>query len=167
VGVVNTLVSTTDLLDFPGAPFLSLWVDIAAASVRAEAGWHIAPEVTETITVESWGGRELFLPSRRVVSVATVGTYDEWSLYPGEMLYRRGGWPVGRLSVTLTHGYAQVPVDLLPLIAARAASASKLRDPAVSTLSVGQVQTSYFRPAGPVATADPVLARYSVRVGVA
>jgi len=164
--VANTLVSTSDLMDFPGAPFQEVLVDVAAASVRSEAGWHIAPVVTETIAVRSYGGRELLLPSRRVVSVASVGTWTDWVLQSEGVLYRHVGWPLGVLEVTFTHGFASVPVELLPVLAARAAGAGRLRDPAVSATSVGQVQVSYFRDAA-TAGIDSAVARYSVRVGVA
>jgi hypothetical protein len=164
--VANTLVSTSDLMDFPGSPFQETRVDIAAASVRSDAGWHIAPVVTETITVRSYGGRELLLPSRRVVSVASVGTLTDWVLQSEGVLYRHVGWPVGVLEVTFTHGFGSVPVELLPVLAARAAGAARLRDPAVSATSVGQVQVSYRDTTATIAT-DPVIARYSVRVGVA
>lgn len=164
--MANTLVSTSDLRDFPGSPFSETAVDVAAASVRSEAGWHIAPVVTETITVRSYGGRELLLPTRRVVSVASAGTWTDWVVQPEGVLYRHVGWPAGVYEVTLTHGFDSVPVELLPVLAGRAAGAVRLRDPAVSATSVGQVQVSFFR--GDAATGpDSVVGRYSVRVGVA
>jgi hypothetical protein len=48
--MANTLVSPYDLEDFPGAPFSDTLVDAAVSEIRGEAGWHIAPQVTETLT---------------------------------------------------------------------------------------------------------------------
>lgn len=123
------LVSASDLTDFPGAPFPLMLVAAASASVRADAGWHIAPVVTETLTLDSDGGRFLVLPTLRLVSVVSVtdvtGTagwlLDGWRRTQSGALYRANGWPAGysAVEVTLTHGYTSVPADLLPVIAAR------------------------------------------------
>jgi hypothetical protein len=164
---VNTLVSASDLADFPGSPLEPIWVDIAAADVRREAGWHIAPVLTETLTVEAFGGRHLVLPSRRVVSVASVVSpyysSTDWTLEDG-YLFRAVGWS-GTYQVTLTHGYDSCPVDLLPVLAGRATNAARRRDPSVASTTVGQIQTSYFQ--NVTSGSDPVVTRYSVKVGVA
>jgi hypothetical protein len=164
---VTTLVSPTDLQSFPGAPFDPMAVEIAARSVQREAGWHIAPVITETVTVEAFGGRQLLLPSRRVVSVASVVspyyTSTDWTLEDG-YLFRAVGWS-GAYQVTLTHGYDSIPVDLLPVIASRAKNVASQRDPAVQSVTTGQISTSYFQ--NFTATGDPVVGSYSVRVGVA
>ena len=165
--MANTLVTPTDLAAFPGGPFSDQMVDIAAADVRAEAGWHIAPEVTETVRVRAYG-RWLHLPSRRVLSVASVTrngtTVTGWEL-DGDSLHRRSGWS-GAYEVTLRHGLEATPQDLLPVLASRARSVTNPRDPAVSQRSVGQVQESYRETVG-TATADPVVARYALPDGVA
>lgn len=157
----NTLVTGSDLIDFQGAPFLDQWIDIAAAEVRAQAGWHIAPQVTETISVESYGGRELVIPSKRVVSVASVGTLSGWELRDG-VVYRSVGWPTGLHLITLTHGYAACPPDLLPVVvkAIRAAQVTDRND--VKTSTEGPYSVTYRD----VVTSDPVVNRYSVKVGV-
>ena len=56
----------------PGAPFDELLVEMAQESVRADAGWHIAPVRTETLYLTGHGGAYLPIPSRRIVSVSAV-----------------------------------------------------------------------------------------------
>jgi hypothetical protein len=126
------LVVAADLDDFPGAPFADSVVQSAGETVRAEAGWHIAPEVTETLTVDSDGGRHLLLPTLRLVDVTeirdvtgnTPRVLTNWRQSGKGILYREGGWPAGlsALEVDLTHGYAECPSALLPAVAAYAQS---------------------------------------------
>jgi hypothetical protein len=121
------LVSVADLADFPGAPFVETRVESAGEAVRAEAGWHIAPVLTETLTVDGEGGHLLFLPSLRVLEVTEIRdvTYDEprvitgWRKSKRGVIYRAGGWPVGfeSIEVDVVHGYAACPAELLPVIA--------------------------------------------------
>src|SRR5215217_4106802 len=105
--MANALVDLSDLAAYPGVDRLEQnWLDTAAAKVRAKAEWHIAPEVDETLTdIYSAGSYHIALPSRRVVSVASVtiaGTvYTGWSLRPGPSLYLASGWPEGYASVHL------------------------------------------------------------------
>ena len=119
------------LLDaFPGGPFPTRIIAAASASVRADCHWHIAPVVTETVTVDGARSTLLLLPTLRVVSVATVRVHVsgdvwlpivDWRPANAGMLYRPDGWLFGPASiqVTMTHGYEDTPVDLLPVIAAR------------------------------------------------
>ena len=117
----NTLVTPFDLADFPGAPFDDIMVDIAAAQVRAEAGWHIAPVVTETLRINTWGGYDLRIPSLRIVSISEIRVdgvaYDasDWSAIPYG-IYRYAGWPTGVVEVDLVHGFDDTPLDLLPVL---------------------------------------------------
>ena len=163
--MVNTLVSAADLMDFPGAPYPVSKIDVAAAAVRAEAGWHIAPVVTETITVGTWGGLDVVLPSLRVVSVTAVrsagSVVADWILEPGGFLYLRKGWGIGFIEVDLVHGYDSTPKDLFPLLASLAARTT--RDPDVQTQTIGQVSISYRN----VASTDPTLSKYKLPPGIA
>jgi hypothetical protein len=126
------LASPDDLVSFPGAPFAEALVKAAGESVRRDAGWHIAPEVTETLVLDSEGGRQLFLPTLRDalsavvevrdVSGSTPKVLDGWRLAgSAAVLHRAGGWPqgLGVIEVELTHGYEACPAELLPAIAAR------------------------------------------------
>lgn len=124
------LVVAADLNDFPGAPFAESVVESAGEAVRAEAGWHIAPEVTETLTVDSDGSPHLLLPTLHLVEVtevrdvtgSTPRTITNWRQSGKGILYRAGGWPAGlsALEVDLTHGYTECPPALLPAVAAYA-----------------------------------------------
>jgi hypothetical protein len=97
------LVTPEDLIDFPGAPYAWPVVESASEAVRAEAGWHIAPSVTETLTVDSDGGRILFLPTMlltevsevRDVSGETPRVITGWRKSRTGMLIHPGGWPTG------------------------------------------------------------------------
>lgn len=173
--MANTLIAPVELSEFPGAPYSDGMVDIAAASVRAEAGWHIAPEVTETIEVDSYGGTLLIIPSRRIVSVTEIRNMTSsaevvtgWSRLRGG-LYRRSGWPAGVLEIDLTHGYATTPEDLKPILAARARNATDPRDPSLAqkTTTRGPFTDSETYRDGAASTVDPTIARYAVLAGVA
>lgn len=124
----NTLVTPEELADFPGAPFSDAAVDAVVARIRREAGWHIAPERTETVTVDGTATRLLPLPTleltdvtevRDVTAPASPVVVPDWRAARAGMIRRSGGWPRGYLSVAadITHGYAECPADLLPVIA--------------------------------------------------
>src|SRR5690349_17879952 len=91
----------------------------AEAEVRGYCGWHVAPSVTEEVTVEGDGGSVLLLPSLRVTAVASVIDEDgnavtDWKVRRNGVLRRAGGWRCGvEYTVTLTHGYDQPPADLV------------------------------------------------------
>ena len=124
------LTTAAELADYPGSPYLETLVSSAAASVRDEAGWHIAPLVTETLVLDSQGGRRLILPSLQIDSVAEVRdvTGDTPAVLEGWRLSRRAcflylekGWPTGvaAVEVDLTHGCEACPEDLLAVVAER------------------------------------------------
>lgn len=89
----------------------------ASRAIRKYCGWHVFPEITETLKLDGPGGRELDLPSMHVTDVASVSqhgdvvdasTYD-WSELGGIKL-RRGWWTdrYRAIDVTLTHGWNEV-----------------------------------------------------------
>lgn len=165
----NSLVDPLDINDFPGAPFTEAAVDAAAASMRGTAQWHIAPEVTETVTVDGVSGQVLVLPTLKIVSVSEIRDVTDggsevitgWEIRRQSMLTRRQGWPcgIGSIEVDLTHGFASTPADLFP-VAAEAAQLSQAT--AVSQKSVGSFSVSY-RPYLSVAAND-TLRRYSIHL---
>lgn len=92
----------------------------AVAAARAFCGWHIAPSVTQTVTLDGGWSSVLILPSLHVTAVASVVndgtpiTAPDWS--PAGMV-RRGDCGVwsGKyqgVTVTFTHGYDRLPMDL-------------------------------------------------------
>jgi hypothetical protein len=118
-----------DLTDYPGGPFPERIVRAASASVRADCHWHIAPVISETVTVDGTPGPLLLLPTLRLVSVTAVRVLHrggwtavtDWRIAQAGMLYRTGGWyygPAG-VQVEMTHGYTETPHELIPVIAAR------------------------------------------------
>jgi hypothetical protein len=174
--VANDLVSTSDLSDFPGAPYDETIVDIAVAQIRNEAGWHIAPVRAETIEVYSLGGPHLWLPSLRVLAVTEVRigdeTYTDGWIEHRMALHRSGGWPVGIAEVDIEHGYADTPLELLPLVALYAGAVTDPRDPSVQSSSVSIDDYSESTTYRGVSTGggdvqNPTLARYALPVGVA
>jgi len=119
------LVDPTLLDVYPGGPFDPDVVDAASASVRDDAGWHIAPEVTEDVTAEPpYHGGWLLIPSLKVGAINSIVDQDGdavtgFTLFSAGRLWHPDGWPYLYLTVNLTHGYATVPESLLPVIASR------------------------------------------------
>lgn len=163
---MTALVAPEALTGFPGAPFPPKVVDAAGAQVRDQCGWHIAPQITETLTVEGDGAATLLLPSLRVIAVTEVRDVtgadpkilDGWRPSPSGVLYRQTRWPVGPIEVDLTHGYDACPDGLLPIIAERAQTFGK--DASVRQESLGSRSVSYGQMEGTSSTS--VLARYTI-----
>lgn len=149
--MVNTLVSPTDLTDFPGAPFADALVDAAATEIRNVAGWHIAPEQTDTVTLDGTLQQVLVLPTLKIGTVSevrdvtgdTAEVLTGWEVRRDSMLYRQVGWPcrLQSIEVDVTHGHPTIPDDLMDVIAEASDAAS--RSPATSQLSVGSYSESY------------------------
>jgi hypothetical protein len=99
------------------------------AEVRAYCGWHIAPEVTETITVDGPGGPVLTLPTLRLVDLVSITndgnliTDPDWSssgmvhVY-GPVTYHYGAWSRRLRGVVaeITHGYEEWPLELFAVM---------------------------------------------------
>ena len=94
--------------------------DAACLTVRQYCGWHIAPSVTETLTLDGPGGSLLRLPSLYVTAVTevvnrgSVVTDPQWSQH-GMV---RGRWTdqFRGITVTLTHGYDECPADIMAVL---------------------------------------------------
>lgn len=123
------LATPGDLAGLPGAPFSEQAVTAAGEQLRRTCGWHISPEVEETLTVDSPGGRVLWLPTRWVLDVTAVRdvsgsspvALSGWRWSQGGMLSLESGFPAGfrAIEVDLVHGFELCPADLLPVIADR------------------------------------------------
>lgn len=105
------------------------WV-AACARVRSAAGWHIAPVVTETVTVAGAGLPYVAVRTLRLldVSAATdqgVAVTPKWResgyVYPDAV---GGSWGASfdGVQLTIRHGYEQCPEDLLDAIKAAVGS---------------------------------------------
>jgi hypothetical protein len=120
------LTHDSDLAGYPGAPFADGIIRAAEASIRKDCNWHIAPQVTEALTVECCDSRRLVLKTLRLVSVASVVGDDAVAVTGFKfrsygVLFPPDGkwWTVGRVyTVTATHGYDSAD-DLLPVVASR------------------------------------------------
>lgn len=105
-------------------------VEAATQAIRDYCGWHVAPAIDATITLDGTGTDTVLLPSRRVLSVASVtvdgtaldATAFEWSA-DGILRRRDRCWPDRYRAVTvdLRHGFESMAVlaDIVASIAAR------------------------------------------------
>jgi hypothetical protein len=114
----------------------AFWLNAANAAVRRECGWHVAPVITETLTLDGKGGTSLLLPSQRVIALGSVLNDGEdvtsrvrFSRTSGVLTLADGRWcdNVGSIVVTLTHGHTleEVPdvAALIVTLTKRAAAA--------------------------------------------
>jgi hypothetical protein len=106
----------------------------ASAAVRDAAGCAIS-SVTSTVTMDAVTGCWLQLPGGPVTAVTEVligstDVTDDVSLRFGGRLYLDSGWyegtyPGDEITVTYTHGFAEVPADIVDLVCALAAASIK------------------------------------------
>ena len=104
----------------------SAWA-AACGAVRGYCGWHIAPSVSETVTVDGPGGSLLLLPTLHLTDLTdvtndgTAVTDPEWS----EAGMVRGSWTskFRGVKATLTHGYETCPAEVLAVVTDMAKSA--------------------------------------------
>jgi hypothetical protein len=176
---VDSLATADDLASFPGAPFDELLVEVAQESVRADAGWHIAPVRSETLYLLSYGDYFISIPSLRILSVEAVRYGPDLTEYTDGWTVTRGGlwiatgWTAGPVEVDLTHGYDETPLDLLPVIAARADTiASATVDPSVESITEVSgpfTNTTRYSHGGTTGRTQqhPSIARYALPPGVA
>lgn len=123
------LVQPGDLVGLAGGPFSDASVRSASEQIRALCGWHVAPVISETLTLDSHGGKVVWLPTRRVVNVTAVRDVSGdsprelsgWRWSQDGLLSVPGSLPCGFrvLEVDLEHGYDACPADLLPVVAGR------------------------------------------------
>lgn len=162
----------TRLADYPDA---DEQLDAALAAVRRYCGWHIFPEVTETMVLDGPGGDLLQLPTLRLADVhsvrETVG--DQWSecavtWSAAGMLRKRSGRFTGEfrgVEVSLTHGFAEAPdvVKIVADVAFRELSNPHRR----SSLRVGERQESFgLSAAGLFGTEFAVLDQYRLNASL-
>ncbi len=127
------------------------WMKAAQASIRRYCGWHVTPDIDETLKVDAYGGSILTLPSKHVNSITSILVDGrelvdriDWSV-AGTIQLRTGCWPdrTGSVTVTLNHGYPrdEVPeiAELLRTLAKRART-----QPGVASQSVNGASVSYL-----------------------
>lgn len=143
-------VESTNLADYTAAAAAEILLQVQAA-IRSYCGWHIAPSIQETVKLDGRGSRHLWLPSLYVTEVTAVsneGTaltdveYD-WS-ESGYIESRYGCWTTRprQVEVEFTHGYDDIPADVVGVAVAVAARA--IASPSGATRQqVGAVALGY------------------------
>lgn len=136
-----------------GADF---WLKAAHGSVRRFCGWHVAPVITETITLDGTGGCDLLVPSLRVVEVTralnddTDVTGDIDTSRAGVLRLQHGRWTprLGRVSVTIRHGYDLEEVPELAALIIGLAKRGPQAGGIVASQSVNGASVSYATSGG-------------------
>lgn len=123
----------------------------ASRTIRDYCRWHIAPEISETLTLDGNGSSLLRLPSAYVVDVASVSNDGvlvatdgyEWSRFG---MLRAVGRPWSRrfrgVVVELTHGYETCPEDVLEVAIQLARANAVLTSQSGSMLALATGMTS-------------------------
>lgn len=154
-----------------------LWLHAAEAAIRRYCGWHIAPSLTTTLTLDGDGTRLLRLPTLHLTELTelTLDGHDAlaeatWSQRGMVELTGRRHFPdqLGSIRITMTHGWdpTEVPdvIALILTIARRGAS-----QPAVASQAVNGASVSYFSIGGAplsiplLRTEKEALAPYTIR----
>lgn len=129
-----------------------LCLDGACGAVVEYCGWHIAPEVTETVTVDGSGTRVQPLPTLNLTALNAISErllvidpdYVEWSA--NGILAKCSGrdWTRRRRGVVadITHGFAATPAWVVTLVCAVAARAL-LTTPGVMQEAAGGESVTY------------------------
>jgi hypothetical protein len=151
-------VDSSQLADFPGAPFTQKHIDAVVAKLQRALGWHVGPNRAETLKVRHTVFSDmLMLPSRNVTAVAEVrgpsGIVTGWQLNSAGEAMLEGCWPAGRYEVDVTHGFSPLPADLLGEVAR--ACVEFRTDPTLASWSSGPFSASMRSPghrSGPSAT---------------
>lgn len=107
------------------------FLTVASAMVREAAGVPIL-QTTSTVTLGGTCGQWLPLPGQPIQSVSSVsidGTaVTDWRVSSGQ-LWRRGGWQAddgpSEVEVSMTHGLASVPADIVDLVCSMVAAGLK------------------------------------------
>lgn len=99
--------------------------DSACAALRTYCGWHVAPTVTQDMTLDGPGTYELLLPTMHLTDLVSVTeggaavTSPEWS---AKGLVRKGGYPYRwsdryrSIVVSMTHGFDECPGELIGVL---------------------------------------------------
>jgi hypothetical protein len=110
---------------------VAMMLDAVSGEVTDYCGWHIAPVITEEVTVDGSGGHVQHLPTLKLldlIAVAESGTVldvagVQWS--EGGWMRRTCRWTCDLRGVEaeIEHGYAQTPPALVALICGAVARA--------------------------------------------
>lgn len=126
--VSDPLASLADLAGQRGGPFTQPVIDAECAAIRRACGWHIAPQLTLDLRLDSRGSRVLQLPTLHLTGSPTFfdvrrggAPITDFFVSDKGMAEREQGWPrgFGAVRAVFTSGYTSCPVDLLKVIAQR------------------------------------------------
>jgi len=95
--------------------------DAACAAVRAYCGWHIAPSVTQTLTLDGSDTDVMLLPTLHVTDLSSITndgtavTEPEWSTFG---IVRGTCWTdkFRGVVVSFTHGYDECPPEIIGVL---------------------------------------------------
>jgi hypothetical protein len=122
---MEPLATATSLAAYTGGrigdsdPRVSPVLDGVSAAVRNWCGWHVYPQLQETVTLDGPGGRYLALPTKHVAAISAVlehgltlvdGVDYRWS-GDGSIKRLTRSWTDDYRAVTVTysHGFDDVP----------------------------------------------------------
>ncbi|MCW1249657.1 hypothetical protein ODZ83_05555 [Acaricomes phytoseiuli] len=141
-------------------------LDLEAATsgaIRAYCGWHIAPVVTETLTLDAFGGKKLLLPTKRIVDIHSVKVNER----AVECRWSEDGWltlPSGfpdmerSVVVELKHGYEDSGVlAVLAQVAASMKARAKLSPTGAVVNQRAGTQSVTFASSGGAVASLPLL----------
>lgn len=170
----NDLIEAADLAYLSGAPFTDEEVDDAVATLRGYLGWHVAPEKTETVTLDVTPcDPVLRLPTRHLVSVDEIRNVSTGDVIgasgykvsvPLSRVRRCYSWPSGyaAVEVDMTHGFETCPPELRPILA-RMIGDSRVGAGNIKQESLGSWSVTYEGQQGATEGGSDTLARLSVR----
>jgi hypothetical protein len=158
VVALDPLASAADLqarkVDVTDAPRVAAALASASGAVRDAAGGPIS-QVTSTIKASVPRGAWLDLPVRTVTAVTSItdengNPVTGWKLLDGR-LWRAAGWGLTceptELTVTVTHGLAEVPADIVDLVCdlatASLLSDGDAHDPRVQAEAIDDSRTTW------------------------
>lgn len=129
------MVDVPPLAPVPDGVDADAWA-AACAAVRSYCRWHVAPSVTETVTLDGPGGSILLLPTLHLTDLTitndgTAVTDPEWS----EAGMVRGSWTsrFRGITATMTHGYDACPADVLQIVKDMAKAAFRVGQSGIVT----------------------------------
>jgi len=121
------------------------WV-AACAAVRDYCRWHIAPSLSETITVDGPGGPILYLPTLRLTGLTSI-TNDgatvpnpEWTQAGMVRGPRRWSSKWRSIIAEITHGYDECPPAVAQVVTDMLAAAGAL---GATSVQVGRMSLGY------------------------
>lgn len=150
----------------PGMPLSTFDPEAVLAAesiIRDYCGWHIAPAITETLTLDGSGTYKMFIPSLRIKSITSI-VDDGKTLNVADYSWSTNGvieklnscWTDKRRGVVivLLHGWDSCPPGVNDL----AKQLCKSGPATVKSASIGQTSITY----GTAAPSFEVLNKYRV-----